>query len=120
MIAASPDGLVGAIVGCLLVGGSLITLAGALGLIRLRTFYERAHGPTLGTTLGTAFIALGSLINSTALSSRLAVHEVLIIVLVTITTPVSLIFLVRAAVFRDEAEGKALLDDPHKSVPENC
>jgi multicomponent K+:H+ antiporter subunit G len=38
----------------LLVGGAAITLIGSAGLLRLNTFYERAHAPTLGTTLGTA------------------------------------------------------------------
>ena len=34
----------------LLVVGAAATLIGSLGLLRLRTFYERVHAPTLGTT----------------------------------------------------------------------
>jgi multicomponent K+:H+ antiporter subunit G len=41
-----------------LLMGALITLVGSLGLLRLGTFYERVHAPTLGTTLGTVFVAL--------------------------------------------------------------
>ncbi|MCE3257342.1 MAG: multisubunit potassium/proton antiporter, PhaG subunit, partial [Nitrobacter vulgaris] len=33
-----------------LVSGAAVTLVGSLGLLRLRTFYERVHAPTLGTT----------------------------------------------------------------------
>jgi multicomponent K+:H+ antiporter subunit G len=41
----------------------------------------------------------------TALQSRPVLHELLIIVFVTLTTPVTLMILVRAAVFRDRFEG---------------
>ena len=90
----------------LLIGGAAITLTGSIGLLRLKTFYERLHAPTLGTTLGTACVALASIIYFSALGSRLAVHELLIIVFVTATTPISLMVLVRAAVFRDDTESK--------------
>ena len=36
-------------------------------------------------------------------------HELLIIVFVTVTTPISLMVLVRAAVFRDESENEGTL-----------
>ena len=39
-----------------------------------------------------------------ALGSRIVVHEILIVLFVTVTTPITLIILVRAAVFRDETE----------------
>ena len=32
--------------------GAALTLIGSLGLLRLGSFYERVHAPTLGTTLG--------------------------------------------------------------------
>jgi multicomponent K+:H+ antiporter subunit G len=88
----------------LLVAGAAITLIGTLGLIRLQTFYQRVHAPTLGTTLGTACIALASMVYFSALDSRLVVHELLILLFVTVTTPMTLMILVRAAVSRDEAE----------------
>ena len=91
----------------LLVGGAAITLIGSLGLLRLRTFYERVHAPTLGTTLGTACVALASMIYFSALGTRPVLHELLIIVFVTVTTPISLMVLVRAAVFRDESENES-------------
>jgi multicomponent K+:H+ antiporter subunit G len=96
--------LSGLLTAVLLIGGAAITLTGSLGLLRLRTFYERVHAPTLGTTLGTTCVALASIIYFSTLGSRLVVHELLIIVFVTVTTPTSLMVLVRAAVFRDESE----------------
>jgi multicomponent K+:H+ antiporter subunit G len=91
----------------LLVVGAAISLVGSLGLLRLRSFYERIHAPTLGTTLGTTCVALASMIYFSALGSRLALHELLIIVFVTATTPISLMVLVRAALLHDEIKTAA-------------
>ena len=48
----------------LLLLGAAVTLIGSLGLLRLGSFYERVHAPTLGTTLGTGCIVLASMISS--------------------------------------------------------
>ena len=61
--------LSGLLTAMLLVGGAAITLIGSLGLLRLRSFYERVHAPTLGTTLGTTCVALASIIYFSALES---------------------------------------------------
>lgn len=88
----------------LLITGAAITLIGALGLIRLHTFYQRVHAPTLGTTLGTACIVLASMIYFSVSGTRPVLHEVLIAIFVTVTTPVTLMVLVRASVLRDKFE----------------
>jgi len=98
--------LSGVLTAILLVGGSALTLIGSLGLLRLKTFYERVHAPTLGTTLGTACVALASMIYFSTAGGRLILHELLIVVFVTVTTPISLMVLVRAAVFRDRSEAE--------------
>jgi multicomponent K+:H+ antiporter subunit G len=93
-----------ALVSVLLVAGAAITLIGTCGLLRFKTFYERVHAPTLGTTLGTAFVAVASMIYFSALGSRLVLPELLIVIFVIATTPITLLVLVRAARFRDEFE----------------
>lgn len=90
----------------LLVTGAAITLIGSAGLLRLKSFYQRVHAPTLGTTLGTACVALASMVYFSTVGSRLVVYEVLIIAFIIMTTPISLMVLVRAAVFRDESENE--------------
>jgi multicomponent K+:H+ antiporter subunit G len=87
-----------------LVGAGL-TLVGALGLLRLDSFYQRVHAPTLGTTLGAGFILIASMLFFSVVQSRPVVHEVLIAIFVTVTTPVTLMLLVRAALSRDIQEG---------------
>lgn len=84
--------------------GAGFTLVGAVGLLRLKSFYDRVHAPTLGTTLGMACVAIASMIFFSVAQNRPVVHELLIIVFVTLTTPVTLMLLVRAALFRDRSE----------------
>jgi multicomponent K+:H+ antiporter subunit G len=107
----------------LLVGGAGIALIGSLGLLRLGTFYERVHAPTLGTTLATACVASASTIAFSALESRPVVHAILIVVFIAVTTPVSLTILIRAAVFRDRLEGAPGVPrafGPERPISENA
>jgi multicomponent K+:H+ antiporter subunit G len=60
----------------------------------------------MGTTLGAALVAAGSMLLFCTLESRPVVHEILITVFVTITAPVTFTLLVRAALHRDAAEGR--------------
>ena len=101
---AEPPAWAALLTAALLVLGATITLIGSLGLLRLKSFYERVHAPTLGTTLGTGCIALASMIFFSALQARPVLHGVLIAGFVAVTTPVTLMILVRAALFRDGLE----------------
>lgn len=88
-----------------LVIGASLALIGTIGFARLPTFYERIHAPTLGTSWGTGGIVMASMIFFTVLATRPVVHEILIGIFVTVTTPVTLMLLARAALHRDRAEG---------------
>lgn len=81
--------------------GSIITLIGALGLLRLPDFYQRIHGPAITITFGTGSILIASMIFFTGLQSRPVVHELLITVFVMLTAPVTSMMIMRAAVYRD-------------------
>lgn len=89
----------------LVLVGSVVTLIGSIGLLRLRTFYARVHAPTLGTTVGMACILVGSALFFSVNDARPVIHEILIAIFVTLTTPVTLMLLVRAALYRDRTEG---------------
>jgi multicomponent K+:H+ antiporter subunit G len=78
------------------LAGASLTFIGSLGLLRLGNFYQRVHAPTLGTTLGTGGILISSMIYFSVLGARPILHEILIGVFMTVTTPVTFIFLVRA------------------------
>lgn len=94
------------IVALLVLAGAALTLVGSLGLLRLKTFYERVHSPTLGSTLGMLLIVLGSIVCFSVLRSRPSAHEILIAIFVTLTTPVTFMLLARAALYRERAEDR--------------
>lgn len=89
---------------CLLVGASF-ALVGAIGLTRLRSFYERVHAPTLGSSMGMALILISSIAYFSFSRGEVVLHEILIAVFLTLTTPISLMLVVRAALARDGREG---------------
>ena len=106
--------------GFLVVLGAGFTVIGAIGLLRLRTFYERMHAPTLGATWGAGGILLGSMIFFSTLQSRPVLHEALIAIFVTVTTPVTLMLLARAALYRDRTEENGLVPPrPGRASPDD-
>jgi len=102
------------IIAVLAVGGAGLSLLGVFGLIRLGSFYDRVHAPTLGATLGMALILLASWLYFGAAQDRWLPRELLIAVFLTVTTPVTLILLARAALFRDRTEAS---EPGEKPVP---
>jgi len=88
-----------------LVMGSGLTLVGAIGAVRLKSFYERVHAPTLGTTGGIGGVAIASIIYFSVTEGRPVLHEILIAAFVIVTTPATLMLLARAALYRDRSEG---------------
>ena len=100
MTAALPS-FIAWLVAVLVVAGAALALIGSIGLLRLRTFYERIHPPTMGTTLGLGLVLLASMILFSALEQRAVIHAIVIAVFVVVTAPVTYMLLVRAARQRD-------------------
>ena len=86
--------------GILLIAGGLLVVIGSLGLLRMPDFYARMHPPTLGTTLGTGCVLIASMLVSSAVVGRPVIHEVLITLFLVMTTPVSAMTLMTAAIAR--------------------
>src|SRR5690606_18415909 len=61
--------IVAAAVALLVVLGALLAFLGSYGLLRLGSFYERVHPPTMGATLGTALVLAASAILFSTLES---------------------------------------------------
>lgn len=91
-------------VALLVLFGAGLTMIGSIGLVKLQSFYERAHPATLGTTVGATSVLLASLLYFSVGGGRLAVHELLIIVIIPLVTPVTMMLLARAALFRDRTK----------------
>jgi multicomponent K+:H+ antiporter subunit G len=92
-------------VSLLLVMGGSIILIGALGLMRLPSFYQRIHGPAITVTLGAGGVLLASMLYFTILQSRPVLHELIIAVFIFMTAPVVSMLLMRAAIYRDLRAG---------------
>ena len=96
-LAASPSDWAIAV---LLVVGSLFALVGSLGLAKLSDFYRRLHGPTKATTLG-----VGSLLVASSLyfadGGLPSLRELLVVVFLFVTAPVSAQMLVKSALAED-------------------
>lgn len=105
-LAAVPS-WVALVIGVLILAGALLACIGSAGLLRLDTFYRRVHAPTLGTTLGMYLVLAGTIVFFWAGEGRPALHVILIGVCVTVTTPISLMLLARAALERDRRDGAA-------------
>ena len=88
-----------------LLFGAFLNLIGSLGMLRLGSFYDRIHAPTLGTTLGIGSVLIASILFFSVLQTRPVIHEVLITVFMVVTTPVTLMLLACAALYRDRREG---------------
>jgi multicomponent K+:H+ antiporter subunit G len=92
-------------VAILLLLSSLFTLIGAVGLVRLKDYFQRMHPPALASTLGAWCVALASILYFSALKSMPVLHAWLIPVLLAITMPVTTLLLARAALFRKRMAG---------------
>ncbi len=80
----------------MLLSGAFFILAGSIGMVRFRDFFQRLHAPTKATTLGVGGVLVASMIHSAA-SGRFGVHELLITLFLFITAPVSANLLAKAA-----------------------
>jgi multicomponent K+:H+ antiporter subunit G len=83
----------------LLLLGSVFTLIGSVGLVRLPDIFTRLHAPTKATTLGVGGILLGSVLYFSR-HQGLSLHELLISAFLFITAPVSAYLIARAALHR--------------------
>jgi multicomponent K+:H+ antiporter subunit G len=92
-------------VAILLVLSSLFALIGAIGLVRMKDYFQRMHPPALASTLGAWCVALASIIYFSALKSAPVLHAWLIPILLAITVPVTTLLLARAALFRTRMAG---------------
>ena len=90
----------------LLVLSSVFALTGAIGLVRLKDFFQRMHPPALASTIGAWCVALASIIYFSALKQAPILHAWLIPVLLAITVPVTTLLLARTALFRKRMAGE--------------
>ncbi len=87
------------------VAGAAFAAIGSFGLVSLPTFFRRIHAPTLGATLGVWSMTLATIVYFSVQGLSLFLHASLIALFVALTAPVTTIFLMRAALFRERLKG---------------
>ncbi|WP_084651278.1 Na+/H+ antiporter subunit G [Ottowia thiooxydans] len=97
------------IVACLLIASAFFALTAAWGLVRLKNFFQRMHPPALASTGSAWCVTLASIVYFSVLKGDLVLHVWLIIILLSITVPVTAMLLGRAALFRGRQAGNRAL-----------
>ena len=85
--------------------GAAFAAIGSFGLVRLPTFFRRIHAPTLGATVGVWCMSIATIVYFSVQSGTLFLHALLIAVFIALTAPITTIFLMRAALFRERQKG---------------
>jgi len=85
--------------------GAAFAAVGSFGLVRLPSFFSRIHAPTLGATAGIWCMTVATIVYFSVQGHNLFLHAVLIALFVALTAPVTTIFLMRAALFRERQKG---------------
>lgn len=97
-----------AVVAALLVLSGVFVLISGLGFLRLPDFFLRMHAPALASTLAAWVVTFASIIHFSTRGTGLSLHVWLIIIVLSITAPVTTIVLARAALFRRRQAGDPL------------
>lgn len=94
------------LIAVLVLGGSIVALLGSLGLMRLKSYFERVHSPSIIATMGCWLIMWATFVFFSATGQGLALHALLIAIFIAVTVPITTIFLMRAALFRARRAGR--------------
>ncbi len=94
-------------VAALLVASGLFVVISAVGFLRLKDFFVRMHPPALAYTFGSWSVTLAGILYFSAIESRPVLHPWIIIIVLSITVPVTTVLLARVALFRRRAAGEA-------------
>ena len=95
-----------ALVGALLLLSALFVVAGAWGVVRLQDFFQRMHPPALIFVWASWCVTLASILYFSAQQQGPQLRVWLIIILLSITVPVTTVLLSRAALFRGRQSGR--------------
>ncbi|WP_156920020.1 monovalent cation/H(+) antiporter subunit G [Comamonas composti] len=90
----------------LVLAGAIVALLGSMGLLRLKSYFERVHSPSIIATMACWLIMHATWIYFSMQGQGLSVQALLIAVFVAVTVPITTIFLMRAALLRSRRAGQ--------------
>lgn len=94
------------LIAALIVIAGLLSLIGAIGLLRFKSFYQRLHAPSLGATMGITVLGIASLLYFNFSGQAVGFQEILIIVFLLFTVPLTALIVTRAALYRHRRAGR--------------
>ena len=94
-------------VAALLVASGVFVVISAVGFLRLPDFFLRMHPPALAYTFGSWSVTLAGILYFSVIESRVVLHPWLIIIVLSLSVPVTTLLLARVALFRRRAAGEA-------------
>lgn len=95
-----------AVCAVLVVTGGLLSLTAAVGLVRLKDYFQRMHPPTLALTLGAWCVSLAVALFFSLRDGAPVLQPIAVVALLSVTVPVSTLLLARAGLFRKRQAGE--------------
>jgi len=89
------------VISIFLIASSLFALVGSIGLLKLKDFLQRLHGPTKASTLGVGFSLIASMLWFGFYANGKVGQELLITLFIFITAPISSHLMIKAAMHLD-------------------
>lgn len=105
------------VVALLLVSSGVFVVISAVGFLRLNDFFVRMHPPALAYTFGSWAVTLAGIVYFSAIERRVVLHPWLIIILLSMTVPITTLLLARVALFRRRQAGAAHTPPPLTRPP---
>lgn len=105
------------LIAALVLGGAIIALLGSVGLLSLKSYFERVHTPSIIATMGCWLIMWATFVFFSVTGEGLALHALLIAIFIAVTVPITTIFLMRAALFRARRAGRDVPPSVSRIVP---
>ncbi|MCU0800413.1 MAG: Na+/H+ antiporter subunit G [Rhodobacteraceae bacterium] len=103
------------LIAALLVTGGIFALIGSAGLLKLRDGMQRLHAPTKGTTVGVGTALIASSLHQWQLGAGLSLQEILIVLFLFITAPLTALFL--SKVYLHSIADRSTLPPTGRDVP---
>jgi multicomponent K+:H+ antiporter subunit G len=94
-----------AVVAALLLASGVLSIVAAVGLVRMKSYFQRMHAPALANTGGAWCVALATFVYFSMMDAHLALYAFIVSVLLAITAPVTTLLLARTGLFRKRLAG---------------
>ncbi|MBT8152872.1 Na+/H+ antiporter subunit G [Epibacterium ulvae] len=85
-----------------LVTGGIFGIVGSFGLLKLNDPMSRLHAPTKATTLGIGGVLIASILHAILAENHGSVHEIMIILFLFVTAPITANFIAKVHIHRHE------------------